>query len=203
MLSGQVLLFGDLVLVDKKSFEDIKQQIFKNFKRKKKEIVENEILSIYNLNYEFLLDALQKPIPNPFIHTILEKISNFKLGTNILLVRFKKTQAVISEINEDGIFDFRDISFHTIGSGSIQASNTLLFQKHSKKESLNSTVYNVYKAKRNAEVMQGVGSETDIFILTEEGVKKNSDEKINILKDIYEKELRFGKDHNGIKGMDL
>ena len=127
-------------------------------------------------------------------------MSNFKLGTTILLIGFRNELAVLSEINEGGIFDFRDINFHTIGSGSVQASNTLLFQKHSKSDNLSRTIYNVYKSKRNAEVMQGVGKETDILILTEtDGVKRISDENINILKDIYESELRFGKDNSNLK----
>lgn len=196
MLAGQALLFEDLTqLSDKNIFiDEIKKQIFENFKKKRKEVIENEIFSIYGINQDFFVESLQKPIPNPFIHTILEKVSNFKLGTNILLIGFNDGLAILSEINEGGIFDFRNINFHTIGTGAVQASNTLLFQKHSKNENLSRTIYNVYKSKRNAEVMQGVGKETDVLVLTEDGMRKLSDEKINILKGIYEAELKFGKD---------
>lgn len=201
MLAGQALLFEDLTQLNNRDIhiDEIKKQIFENFKKKRKDVIENEIFSIYGINQDFFVESLQKPIPNPFIHTILEKVSNFKLVTNILLIGYNDGLAIISEINEGGIFDFRNINFHTIGTGAVQASNTLLFQKHSKNDNLSRAIYNVYKSKRNAEVMQGVGKETDILILTEDGMKKISDEKINILKDIYEAELKFGKDNAEFK----
>ena len=203
MLAGQALIFEDLIKVenpDALTYTQIKEKIFDNFKSKKKEIIKNEIFSIYGINEEFFIEALQKQIPNPYINTILEKVSNFKLNTNILLVGFDGDSAQISEINEAGIFDFRNINFHTIGSGSIQASNTLLFQKHSKKDNLNRTLYNVFKAKRNAEVMQGVGKETDVFVLSKDsGAKELSEENMKKLKEIYEEELEFGKNHKKLK----
>jgi len=91
------------------------------------------------------------------------------------------------------MIDLRDINFSAIGSGAIQAINTLLFQRHSKEDSLAATIYNVYKAKRNAEVSIGVGKETDILVLTKKGVVEINKDLMDQLSKIYEKELKYGK----------
>lgn len=97
---------------------------------------------------------------------------------------FEDGKAKISEIVDTCIEDYGQINFNTIGSGSIQAQNTLLFQHHSRQDDLKTTLYNVYKAKKNAEVMQGVGKETDIGYLSQNGVKMLDGKSINILDEI-------------------
>ena len=196
MIAGSALLFEDLTEVEsgnEHSYINVQRDVFENIRKKRREVIENEIFSIYGINQDFFIDSLKKQIPNPFVHTILEKVSKFQLNTSILLAGFQNEIAMISEINEGGIFNFRNINFHTIGSGAVQASNTLLFQKHSKSDNVYKALYNVYKAKRNAEVMQGVGKETDLLILTNEGVKKIDKKSMQILNDVYEYELESGK----------
>lgn len=116
--------------------------------------------------------------------SIYKNITNTELDTAFLLIGFDGDRAQISEIGEEGIFNFNDINFHTIGSGSQQTQNTLLFQKHSSEDNLRTTLYNVYKAKKNAEVKQGVGRETEIGYLNKRGMKILNEENINILDDI-------------------
>lgn len=78
---------------------------------------------------------------------------------------------------------------------SILAQNSLLFQKHSKQDDLKTTLCNVYKAKKNAEVMQGVGKETDIEYLNETGITMLDKRNIEILDEIYNIELNYGRQH--------
>lgn len=115
------------------------------------------------------------------------------------MVGFDNSLAQITNIEESGILDLRSMNFHAIGSGSIQAVNTLLFQKHSKNDSLMTTIYNVYKAKKNAEVSEGVGRETEILILSDNGVQQLSNENLDILNEIYYKELRYGKNNEKLR----
>lgn len=205
MLAGDPLLFDDLVrLKEKKSeYEQIKQEVFENFKRKRKEIIKNEIFDIYGVNQQFFIDSLQKQIPNPYIDMILRKVSDFKLDTGILLIGFSDGKAQITEITDTGMADFRVMNFHAIGSGNIQAANTLLFQKHDKCDSLLSTLYNVYKAKRNAEVLQGVGKETELLVLSKNGCLKIDKSDLEILKNIYLEELSTGKKHKDLNTLKI
>jgi len=115
------------------------------------------------------------------------------LNTGILLIGIEHNKGKISVIDEIGCHDITDINFHAIGSGSDQAANTLLFQKHSDSENLSTAVYNVYKAKRNAEVKQGVGKETELCVLCEDKLVKLQPIQIDKLAEIYDKELKYGK----------
>lgn len=205
MLAGDPLLFDDLVkLKDSKSpYEQIKLEIFENMKKKRKEIIKNEIFEMYGVNQQFFIDSLQKPVPNPYIDMILRKVSDFKLETGILLIGFNEGEAQITEINDLGIADFRVMNFHAIGSGNIQAANTLLFQKHDKCDALLPTVYNVYKAKKNAEVLQGVGKETELLILSQKGCLKIEKEDLETLRLIYAEELNVGKKHKNLNTLKI
>ncbi len=111
--------------------------------------------------------------------------------------------AKIVEIDEENMANFRDMNFHAIGSGDTQAVTTLLFQKHDKCDNLLATLYNVYKAKRNAEVLRGVGKETELLILGKETYLKINGKNMSILRKIYEEELMFGKNHKELLNINL
>ena len=198
MLAGQALLFDDIVKIsdDTINYEEIKKKLFDNFKEKRKKIIENEIFDVFGIDQQFFVDSLQKDIPNGFINSILTKVAELRLKTKILLVGFVDSLAQITDIDEMEITDFRSMNFHAIGSGATQAVNTLLFQKHSKTDPLLITIYNVYKAKRNAEVSGGVGKETDLLVLGCDGVQQLSDDGIGILNKIYMAELQYGKNNS-------
>ncbi len=205
MLAGQALLFDDLVRLGNEcnNYEQIKKQIFDNFRNKRKQVIENEIFNVFGINQDFFKESLQKEIPNPFINTILQKVADFNMKTQILLVGFIDSVAQITHIEESGVVEFRSMNFHCIGSGSTQAANTLLFQKHSKTSPLIPTIYSVYKAKKNAEVSEGVGKETELLVLNEDGVKKLSNDDMSRLDKIYKEELEYGKNHKELSNINI
>lgn len=206
MLAGNPLIFDELVKLKNKDipFQKVKEEIFQNFKTKRKDVIKNEIFDMYGIDESFFIQSLRSQVLNPLINTILKQISEFKLATGILLIGFdENNKAQITEINEENIADFRDMNFHAIGSGNIQAANTLLFQKHDKSDKLLATVYSVFKAKRNAEVLQGVGKETELLILSKNGCVKIGKEETDILDDIYKNELNFGKYHTNLSKFNI
>ena len=200
MLSGDPLIFDDLIKKCKETcnFDLTKETIRQNMNNLRNDIVQKQILDIFKMNYDYLKEVLRGPIQNPYVNNVIEAVSKFNLMTVILLIGFKEEAAQIMEINENRAVDLRDINFGAIGSGAVQAINTLLFQRHSKDDSLPTTVYNVYKAKRNAEVSTGVGKETDVMILTRSGVEELNSDKIGVLAKIYDDELKFGKTHKNL-----
>lgn len=204
MIAGNALLFD--YLMDLKcynsNFKEIEGAISKKFKEKRKELIKNNILDIFGIDENFIINALNASSHNQFVQEILLKIAKTKLETAILLVGIDGGIAKISEISDGGTLDYRSINFHAIGSGSPQAMNTLLFQRHSKKDNLTTTVYNVYKAKKNAEVSNGVGKETELAVLGDE-LNPLSKEDLLILQKIYEDELKYGKGHNDLKNLDF
>jgi len=205
MLAGSALLFNDLVmdLEGKEKFEEIKKGIHENFDKVKKDIIKKQLLNKFGLKEEEIKEIVKGPIANPIMAKLIESIAKLKLDTSILLVGFDNGIAKISEIQEEGFADLTDIHFHAIGSGRTQAINTLLFQKQLKKNSLKTTIYNVYKAKKNAEVSSGVGVETDILIFAEGGCLELLDEDINILKEIYNTELKIGRNSEDLNKLSI
>jgi hypothetical protein len=199
MLAGDPLIFEELVHLKNKnaSYQEIKNEIFENFKKIRKEKIKNQIFDMFSIDEKFFLGALEKSIPNPFVAKILEEVAKFNLDTTILLVGFEGEEAQITDISEEGIDNFRRMNFHAIGSGNTQAANALLFQKHNKEENLSATIYNVFKAKKNAEVLQGVGKETDLLLLIKgKGCTKITSEDLKVLDDIYNNELKYGRDES-------
>ncbi len=205
MLAGNPFIFEELVELKDNNvdFETIKNEIFDNFKKKRQQIIQNGIFNMYGIDQEFFIESLKREVPNEYIDTILTQVTNLKLDTRILLVGMDNGIAKIVEIDEEDMTNFRDMNFHAIGSGDTQAVNTLLFQKHDKCDNLLATLYNVYKAKRNAEVLRGVGKETELLILGKETYLKINGKNMSILRKIYEDELMFGKENKELLKIDL
>lgn len=134
MVAGNALLM-DYFLEDdysEKSYDEIQLILEEKFKHKRLEKIQKEILDIYSIDFDFVKEILKNPISNEYQSIILKNITKAKLNTAILLIGFDGSKAKISEISDGEIENYNQINFHTIGSGSIQAQNTLLFQKHSK-----------------------------------------------------------------------
>ncbi|MBS3052734.1 MAG: hypothetical protein J4428_05185 [Candidatus Aenigmarchaeota archaeon] len=195
MLSGEALRFEDLLdeVYDETNFDEAKKKIHKNMVKLREDMIQKQLLDIYKIDYNYLKELLRIQLANPYTQGMLDFITKFTLKTNVLLIGFKDKKAQIVEITERDMVNMRDINFGAIGSGGTQAINTLLFQKHSKNDNLETTIYNVYKAKRNAEVSVGVGKETDTLVLTKSGMIKLGEGQIKLLADIYEEELKYGK----------
>lgn len=205
MLSGRILIFDKCLkgLDLPTDFNKGKEKIFENMKNIRKETIQNEVYNVFNVDEEYAKNLLKEEVKNTFIGNILDTVSKYSLETSILLIGFDENgSAQISEISEDGIDDFRDIQFHAIGSGSIQALNTLLFQRQSKAADLKTTLYNIFKAKKNAEVAQGVGKETELLILKNDGnLIEISQGDLTTLNDVYNTELTYGKRHTKLNSL--
>lgn len=207
MLAGNPFFFDELVKVEKPnaSYDDQKEAIYENFRKKRKDIIQKELLDPLGVKYDDIIPQTVKSMQiNEIMLRFLDTITRFKLNTSILLVGFDKNkEAQITEITENNISDFRMFNFHAIGSGNMQAANTLLFQKHDRKERLIPTIYNVYKAKRNAEVLEGVGKETDLFVLSHKKSCQNLNKYLTLLKEIYDSELSEGKLNPKLSGIKI
>lgn len=205
MLAGNALLMDYFLEEDYsgKSYSEIQSILEEKFNQKRFEKIQKEILDVFKIDWDDVKEILKNSVTNEFQRIILKNIIKTRLKTAILLIGFEDKKARISEIGDGGIETYDKIYFNTIGSGSIQAQNTLLFQKHSKQDDLKTALYNVFKAKSNAEVMQGVGKETDMGYLNENGITLLDDESIGILDEIYAVELNYGKNHKKLNDLNI
>ena len=196
MLAGDPLIFDTLIkdCTEDDHIEGIAQKIQNSLNEIKNEAIQKQLLDRFKLDFNYLKEVLRGPIQNTFLNNMLESLAKFTLNTVVILIGFKEDEAQITEIGEVKIANLRDISFDAIGSGSVQATNTLLFQRHSKNDSLATTIHDVYKAKRNAEVAQGVGKETDLMVLSKSGLEKIDEARLKDLDGIYAEELKLGRE---------
>jgi 20S proteasome alpha/beta subunit len=171
----------------------------------KRDELRTQLLDQLHIEEEQVAQYLASEPSNPWLQKIQEAIATHNLETQVLLAGFDENQtAQIAKITESKLTHMRDVNYAVVGSGSIQAVNTLLFQQHSRKTDLPVSVYNVFKAKKNAEAQQGVGNETDIAVLEEgEGIKELSDSDIKELEEVYERELSWGKEHDKLRDLNL
>lgn len=197
MLAGNPLIFDEtlkVVSVDDK-YEEALEKIQKNLLEMYYKRIERELLNAYRVTWAFVEEALKSPIENQYMDQLMKKILEYTLGTDIMLTGFSGKEARMSTVSEGGTIQFREIGFAVIGSGYTEATNTLLFQRQSRDTPLRETVYNVFKAKRNAEVSSGVGKETDFIIQTKKSIKSVKKEDMERLSKIYDEELEYGKKH--------
>jgi len=202
MLSGEALLFDEVLkgATETGNLDEIGQKIHQNMISIRDMRISKLIFEKLKIDFDFLKELLKAPAHNATVENILSTIEKFKLDTTVLIVGFKDNLAQLVEINEFNLTNTRDINFDAIGSGSVQALNTLLFQRHSKADDLKATLYNVYKAKRNSEVAVGVGKETDLLILFPSGkLHKIGDKEAGLLANIYAEEMICGKEHKDLK----
>lgn len=201
MLSGNPLLFSNLVpdkISKTNGIAGIANKIKENFKKTRLKTIDEEMLEPLLVNREFLIKAISEEIPNQYVDSMIDSVTKFRLDTAILLAGVENDRGSVIMVSETGVHDFGEIGFHGIGSGYTEAMNTLLFQQQHRECPLSETVYNVFKAKKNAEVSEGVGRWTDMLILSEDSQTVLSDEDLRKLSGVYEEELEFGKHHKAL-----
>lgn len=204
MLSGQTLLFDRCIEGTKNlnDFDLIKTQIYQNMVSVRKDVLQKELYNRYGINEDYVRALLPNPIQNDFVREILHVTNTTALNTLIMLVGFDaNNNPRICEISEKGFVDVADIDFHAIGSGQVQAINTLLFEKHHRGDNLKATVYHAYKAKKNAEVAVGVGEETEILILNGSEIKEITQNDITLLDGIYKSEKLSAQNHTNLNSL--
>lgn len=197
MFSGTTTFFPEIIKrikPDLTDFDEIAEDIRRAMSEFREEKIEREILGPYKIDWQFVKDNLDKPFQNRVIEGMMVTIGQSNLQSSILLVGFKNGEAQSAEVNEFRVNKFRDITFSAIGSGAVQALNALLFQKRTIDDDLSKTIYDVYKAKRNAEVSIGVGRETEIGILFADcKVEELNEKQKQVLAEIYKQEQEVAK----------
>ncbi len=119
------------------------------------------------------------------------EIDSYDYGLSIIVAGISGGKARIYYILDPGTSQCYDsIGFHTIGSGSPHAINTLTARGCHQALSLEEVLMIVYEAKTMAERAPGVGKITNLTIIKDNKVKDLSDDEIDKLPEIYEKWLR-------------
>ena len=211
--SNSVLLFAGNATNQEKIHEKLKEKFSKDDKKVyMKQLVSaledivfelrseliNEFLSRYDLNIKEAKNLIPSPIQNPLNDKILKVLDRASIENQIMVAGFDEKGEpkifgldAVENVIQFKFVDYSGIGMHAIGSGSIQTLNSLLFAKFSKKLTTPEVVYHLYTAKKRAEVAQGVGKATDLFMFT----KSKGLEQIDggQVMEYYKKQLKSGE----------
>ena len=117
-----------------------------------------------------------------------QQMQQFVLGVELLLAGADDTGAHIYSVQHPGRPEYLHdvIGYAAIGSGTIHAVQSMIGFGHTSNADYQETVFRVYASKRRSEVAPGVGLDTDMAVLSAEGIHRFSDDELAQLRTIYE-----------------
>lgn len=99
-------------------------------------------------------------------------ISQHNLQLDVLLAGSDDAGSHLFVVTHPGVLlSLNTTGFAAIGTGALHAGVRLSLAQHTKDASIEETVYNVYEAKRAAEVAPGVGKLTDLALISNGTIK--------------------------------
>lgn len=179
---------------DKALFEAMKEPAFEH----KRALTDEYIKQTLGISYQEFLDRAST-LPQEVVAQKLKEISGIRLGAALILAGFIEVTRQERKTNENLPYLFvvddqdnhQDVvrvedGFAVIGSGSYMAIPALHQREQDDEKGLMETIYNVYEAKRLAEVVPGVGETTSIDIIQPGGMWTLSDAGYDRCKEIFD-----------------
>ena len=166
---------------------DIAQRLAAQYQAVRQQAIENQILvprgltlqSFYGNHASF----------NPQITMMVDQaMAQFNLGVELLLAGVDDQGSHIFTVHNPGPSEYQHdvIGYAAVGSGAIHAFQSMIGFGHSGTAGLRDTVFRVYASKRRAEVAPGVGQDTDLAVVSSDGVRRLGEEQLKGLADLYE-----------------
>jgi hypothetical protein len=131
---------------------------------------------------------MQPNLKEGLIAQIDKFVSEFNYGVQLLLAGVDSTGAHLYEVhNPGGRFDeYGQIGFNAIGIGQMHALHSMIGFRHSPTRDIYETIFSVYASKRRAEIAPGVGTDTDLVVITQGGYYPIASDKLNGLNALYQ-----------------
>ena len=140
---------------------------------------------------QFYQQGLLKQFPAELAMSLDDMVQRrSSLGIDLIIAGVDSNGSHIFGIRDPGIVSPYDrIGYHAIGSGLSHAILSLVGARQDWSASINETVFNVYCAKRQAELAPGVGKDLEIRVITSEGTRNLTDTDLANLDSILQKRL--------------
>lgn len=173
------------------TIEIIANEIKEQFSCLRRRRAEERLLGPRGLTMRmFYVDGLMSKLHPEMAFGIDREITQSKFPIEVIIAGVDSSGAHIYGIDDPGIANIYDkLGYHAVGSGCRHALYAIIDGNHSIKRGLNETVYLVYEAKRRAQLAPGVGSDTQMAIITSKGVHSLTKKDIGHLASIYEKKI--------------
>jgi 20S proteasome alpha/beta subunit len=168
--------------------QGVAEAVAKRYAELRKEQIENDVFSPRNITMDnFYNNGLQQKMIPQLAGQIDQYVAQFDYGVSLLIVGVDDAGGhLFSLANPGGGFnDHQPIGYHAIGSGWVHAMQSLIGFAHTGARGLHETIFSVYASKRRAEVAPGVGHDTDMMIITDAGVTRIEQTRLDELETIF------------------
>ncbi len=135
-------------------------QAFRN-----KEIESQFSQRLLGLSLDELRAVVGSAQPGSIAFDLYTKSMNWEFGTHLIVAGVDEDGAHIHLVDDRIDTSGGELGFHAIGSGATLAEVSLARRSQQKSTSLGEAIYNVYEAKKTAELARGVGITTDMGVI--------------------------------------
>lgn len=153
----------------------------------RREMIDDRVFKPRGISFvDFYTKGLISTLP-PDLGMLLDSlVQQSQLGASVIVTGVDGTGAHIFGIEDPGTSScFDRLGYHAIGSGHRHALLYLVTIQHHSSFGINRTVHNVYEAKKQAELAQGVGNTTEMRVITNHGIKNLTQSELNTLEKIH------------------
>src|SRR5262249_12921976 len=124
---------------------------------------EAKLQSELGISYEEFRQTGKSSFPEDLYRDLLWEIRNHRSGAELIVSGFISGYPRIFKISGDVVWPCND--FAVIGSGTFNGESALRWREQSSTQNLETTIYNVWEAKRLSENVPGVGKKTILLIM--------------------------------------
>ena len=186
--SGDALCVQDILLgglgaasqLQNPPIETIATQIKNQFCELRKQRINDLILGPRGIAFDdFYRGGMIGQLPRDLAMVIDSQVQQHQLGTAILIAGVDDSGAHLFCVDDPGKMScFDRLGYHAIGSGQGHAVLKLVALAQHKSTPINDTIFNVYCAKRVAELAPGVGQATSMKVVLRKGTSSLQEELI-------------------------
>jgi hypothetical protein len=166
---------------------EIAERLADQYEDMRKDRIEHMIMSPRALDLETFY-AKHAELNANLVMVVDQAMMNLDLGVELLLAGVDQTGAHLYTVRNPGKPELQhDVIGHAqIGSGAIHTLQSMIGFGHKPEAEFRETVFRVYASKRRAEVAPGVGVDTDMAVVSADGVQWLTEKQLNQLQDLYD-----------------
>ncbi len=144
--------------------------------------IEEAVFKPRGITIKSFYQGLIRQIPIEIAVELDNKVQHSQFGVTLVIAGVDQGGAHIFGISDPGISTSYDrIGYHAIGSGQSHAILSLVAAGQHWSKSINETAFNVFRAKRQAELAPGVGQSVELRIISSESVRSVTTDELCIL----------------------
>ena len=172
------------------SIEMLAEQVKNRYREIRKQRIDDFVLGTRGIDFDsFYQGGLISRFPQDLSMLIDREVQTYDLGITVLVAGVDDSGAHIYTIGNPGSSAcFDRIGYHAIGSGHRHAVLKLVSFGQHQSIPLKQTIFNVFCAKKVAELAPGVGQATTMKVVSREGTKNIEQNDLELLVPSYEKQ---------------